>query len=58
MYNTFILASLDLKKKPFVVESNAFGTGLGAVLTQDGRLVAFTSKALSGRITRRCTYEK
>jgi hypothetical protein len=48
MCTTPVLAIPDFNKT-FVLESDAFGTGLGAVLTQDGQHVAFTSKALSGR---------
>ena len=36
--------------KPFVIECDAFGSGMGAVLMQDGRPLAYFSKALKGRM--------
>ena len=57
MCTTHVLASLDFNKT-FVVESDVFCIGIGAVLTQDGQPLAFTSQALSGRNLGRSTYEK
>jgi hypothetical protein len=57
MCTTHVLASLDFKKT-FVVESDAFGTCIVAVLTQDGRPLAFTSQVLSGHNLGQSTYEK
>jgi hypothetical protein len=57
MCTTPFLAAPDFNKT-FVVELDACDTSLGAVLTQEGQLVAFTSKALSGHNLGRSTYEK
>jgi hypothetical protein len=38
MSTTHVLVYLDFNKT-FMVESNASGTGLGAMLTQDGQLL-------------------
>lgn len=44
--------------KLFVVESDASGTGLGAVLMQEGHPIAYWSKGLSARDQALSTYEK
>ena len=44
--------------KPFVFECDASGTDLGAMLTQQGRPLAFTSKQLCDRHLGKSTYEK
>ena len=43
---------------PFVIESNASGKGLRAILTQQGRPIAFHSQALKGRNLALSTYER
>ena len=44
--------------KLFVVKVDASGTGLGAVLMQEGRPMAYYSKALSGKALGQSIYEK
>ena len=52
-----ILAILDLQK-PFVVETDASGTAVGAVLLQDGRPVAYESKKLNEAQKNYSAYER
>jgi hypothetical protein len=44
--------------KTFTIECDACGTGLGAVLMQDGQPIAYLSKALKGQALFLSTYEK
>jgi hypothetical protein len=51
------LALLDFAK-PFHIEIDASGSGVGAVLIQDGHPLAFISKSLGSRKRGLSTYEK
>ncbi|KAI4294825.1 hypothetical protein MLD38_040853 [Melastoma candidum] len=42
----------------FVIETDASGTGMGAVLTQQGHPIAYISKAFSQKMQSSSTYEK
>jgi hypothetical protein len=57
MCTTHVLVAPNFNKT-FVVESDASGTVIGSILTQDGRPLAFIIQALSGHNMGRSTYEK
>lgn len=57
MSSTPVLILPDFSKQ-FVVECDAFGQGIGAVLMQDNKPIAFLSKALCGKNLGLSTYEK
>lgn len=57
MCSTLVLAMPNFLNT-FVIESNACGVGIDVVLMQEGRPLAFTSKALSGMNLVKSTYEK
>ena len=44
--------------QPFVIEYDANGLGIGAVLMQEGKPIAYLSKALKERALLMSTYEK
>jgi hypothetical protein len=45
-------------QQPFTIESNAFGEGIGAVLTQQRKPIAFMSRALGVSKLSRSIYAK
>lgn len=52
-----VLALLDFEK-PFLIECDTSGLGVGAVLMQGNQPIAFLSKALKGKALHMSTYEK
>ena len=57
MSSTPVLATPDFSK-PFVIECDALGFGIGAMLMQEGHLIAFESRKLNKREFLQSTYNK
>ena len=57
MSSTPVLATPEFSK-PFVIECDTSGYGLGVVLMQDERLIAFESRKLNNREQLKSTYDK
>ena len=57
MMTTPVLALLDFGKT-FVIEADASGVRIGAILMQDGRPLAYTSKLLSPFHLKMTIYDK
>ena len=57
MTTTLVLKLPDFNR-PFIIEADASGVGIGAILMQDGRPLAYTSKALSPSHQNMSVYDK
>ena len=55
---TTLVPTLPNFKNTFVLECDAFGRGIGTILMQEGRPLAFTNKQLSERNLGKTIYEK
>lgn len=53
-----VLALVDKFTKPFIVKMDACSKGMGVFLMQNGKPLAYFSKAISPRHWRQYTYEK
>jgi hypothetical protein len=52
------LLVLQNYKKPFVLEADTYGYGVGAILMQDHRPIAFKSQAIGPKSAALSTYDK
>jgi hypothetical protein len=57
MSTTTVLATPDFSK-PFIIECDASGFGIGAVMMQDGHPIAFESRKLNKKEGLQSTYNK
>ncbi|XP_019451764.1 PREDICTED: uncharacterized protein LOC109353858 [Lupinus angustifolius] len=57
MMSAPVLAAPNFKA-PFILETDAFDFGIGAVLSQDNHLIAFLSKKLSPMMQKQSTYAR